>query len=62
MKVRLLKPEGFRKVGRIMDVADGVGQTWIDRKVATRVAEGIETMVPPREMNVQIGGKRRRTA
>jgi hypothetical protein len=71
MKVRLLRPLNFKKVGTIMDVTDGVGELWIMQRKAARVetavteqetATHVETMVPVREVNVSIGrGKGRRS-
>lgn len=47
MKIRLLRPIGYRKVGSELTVADGVGELWILQSKAERVvASQTEAMVP----------------
>lgn len=50
MDVRLRKPIGYRKVGSILTVADGVGELWILQRKAERVIpdDSTEVMVPER--------------
>lgn len=65
MRIKLLKPVNFRKVGTVLDVADGVAELWILQKKAERVRERetVEAMVPAKPLAVDMHqGKRRRTA
>lgn len=47
MKVRLLRPIGYRNIGSELTVADGVGELWILQRKAERVvAREPDAMVP----------------
>lgn len=48
MRVRLLRPWQFRKVGQVLDLADGVAEMLIHSRTAERVeAAGPQALVPP---------------
>jgi hypothetical protein len=51
MKVRLVRPIAFRKVGTELDVPDGVGELWLLQKKVERVVDqpeqsAVQCMVP----------------
>jgi len=48
VKVRLLKPLNFKKVGTILDVPGGVAETWIAQRKAELISDEppVEPLVP----------------